>query len=907
LRTALLAVGDELLAGDVQDGNSAWLAAAVRARGHRVVSMEVVGDGAPAVAAAVTRARAAAHVLLVTGGLGPTADDLTRDGVAAAFGVALEERPGLLAELSAWAARAGRASAMLSPGSRRQAALPAGALALPNPYGTAPGFLLRRGAFLLAALPGVPTEMRAMARALLDTHLPPGPALGSRRLLACGPTESAAGELLADLMDHDKPARDALRVGLTARHGLLTISLRGNDAAALERTEAEVRARLGDALVGSGDDTPASVVVAGLSARGLTVTTAESCTGGLLAGAITSVPGSSAVFPEGVVTYSDEAKTARLGVPAAMLAEHGAVSEAVARAMAEAQRERAAADVALAVSGIAGPDGGTPDKPVGMIVVALADRSGSSARTWSWKGTREELRARTVVVALERLRRWLAALLVPLLLLPPAALLPACGRTEPPPARPNVLVWLVDTLRADHLGCYGYERPTSPHLDALARDGVLFEEAHVHSNWTQPSVASLLTGRHPLPYSEDFRSSVPEAFTLAAEWFARHGYATAGFTVTVATAARYGFAQGFETYEELDLLLDGRARKHRAATVYDGEGLVEAALGWLDARGGGGTAQGTPRRARDERPWLLFLHSVDPHAPYRRHDGMPSFTRPYDGAADGSVEFLAEAQRTGHVYSAEERRHLVDLYDDDVRYSDACLGALVEGLRARRLLDGTLLVVVSDHGEEFWDHDGPQPGHGHRNLHRELTHVPLVLHLPGLLPRGARIPDLMRGIDVLPTLLDLVGLPPLPDADGESVDEAVRAGRPLRRSVERATLYADRAKPRSAPFRALRTPHFLLEVNGEARDGDPGDGDPGDGEEPALLTLWDVKADPRELSPLRDAVTDEMAARLATLVDAWVAEQEALVSRLGERDLAPADDVDRERLEALGYLGDDGR
>jgi hypothetical protein len=125
--------------------------------------------------------------------------------------------------------------------------------------------------------------------------------------------------------------------------------------------------------------------------------------------------------------------------------------------------------------------------------------------------------------------------------------------------------------------------------------------------------------------------------------------------------------------------------------------------------------------------------------------------------------------------------------------------------------------------------------------------------------------------------------------------------------VERATLYADRAKPRSAPFRALRTPHFLLEVNGEARDGDPGDGDPGDGEEPALLTLWDVKADPRELSPLRDAVTDEMAARLATLVDAWVAEQEALVSRLGERDLAPADDVDRERLEALGYLGDDGR
>jgi nicotinamide-nucleotide amidase len=895
LRIALLAVGDELLAGDTLDTNSGWLAAAVRARGHRVVSMEVTADEVPQVAAAVVRARQGADALLITGGLGPTADDLTRDGVGAAFGLPVEERPDLLADLVAWAERAGRRAALLSAESRRQAALPRGALALPNPHGTAPGFVLRDGEFWLAALPGVPTEMRAMARALFEAHLPPGPAFGSCRVHACGLTESAAGELLRDLMDHEHPARDALRIGITARGGLLTISLRGNDPVALGAAEEEVRARLGPAYVGRGEDTLASVVVAGLAARGLTVTTAESCTGGLIAGALTGVPGSSEVFREGAVTYSDESKSARLGVPPALLAEHGAVSEPVARAMAIGQRERAGADVALAVSGIAGPEGGTPQKPVGTVVVALADAADASARTWHWKGTREELRERTVAVALERLRRWLAVSAVVV-----AGLFAGCGRAAEAPARPNVLVWLVDTLRADHLGCYGYERPTSPHLDALAETGVLFEEAHVHTNWTQPSVASLMTGRYPLPYSEDFRSTVPEAYTLAAEWFGQHGYVTTGLTVTVATGARYGFAQGYDTYEELDLLLDGRARKERSAPVYDGEGLVKAALAWLDARADGRLPGGRGRTARggtgDERPFWMFLHSVDPHAPYRSHEGQPSFAGAYDGPADGSVAAIVAAQRDGYEYTSADRQHLIDLYDDDVRYSDACLGELLDGLRARGLLDETLIVVVSDHGEEFWDQDAAGPGHGHRNLHRELTRVPLVLHLPGLLPEGARIPDLMRGIDVLPTLLDLVGLPPLPEVDGESVAEAVRAGRPLNRAVDRATLYADRAKPRSAPFRALRTPSFLLQEDGEGAGGERG-----------VLTLWDVQSDPLARSPLQDAAAAETAGRLAGLLDAWVSQQQALVGRLGDRPLAPQDAADLERLQALGYVGDDER
>jgi len=407
-RVAVLSVGDELLAGELVDGNAAWLAAAVRARGHRVVSFAAAGDEAPAIAAAVRAAAArpqpGAEVLLVTGGLGPTQDDVTREGVAAAFGLELVEDAALLDELRRTYERAGRT---LGEGSRRQASVPAGAEPLPNPVGTAPGFVVRSPALALevAVLPGVPSEMRAMAAALLPSLLPELPALATRRVLAAGLAEAAAGEAIADLMEHAGPHREDVRVGITASLGVLSITVRGNDAGAVARAEQEVRRRLGPAVFGGGDQTLAGAVVSALAAHGLTITTAESCTGGLLAGAITSVPGSSAVFREGAVVYANEAKTARLGVPAELLAREGAVSEPVALALARGARQRAQADLAVAISGVAGPDGGTPDKPVGTVVIAVCDARGERAVTFRWKGTRDELRARSVSVALDLVRR----------------------------------------------------------------------------------------------------------------------------------------------------------------------------------------------------------------------------------------------------------------------------------------------------------------------------------------------------------------------------------------------------------------------------------------------------------------------------------------------------------------------
>jgi len=407
LRVAILAVGDELVGGDSQDTNSSWLARAVRARGHTVTGMAVVGDARSALDSAVRRARQDADLLLVTGGLGPTGDDITRDGIAEAFGLELTERAELIEQLEAFYASRGLP---LGPGSRRQAEMPAGAEVLANPNGTAPGFLVRRETLTVACLPGVPSEMKPMAEVLLPQLLPAAGAHLSRRLLACGPAEAELGERIADLMDHAAGERSDLRIGLTAKLGVLILTVRGHDERAVAAAELTLRERLGEDLFGVGDETLAGCVVSGLAARGLTLAAAESCTGGLFCGAITAVPGASEVLREGAVTYSNEAKVARLGLDAALIDEHGAVSEAVAEAMAKGVRETSGADLGMAITGIAGPDGGTPHKPVGTVVFALAHAGGCRVLTRRWLGARDEVRARSVCLALELIRRHLLKL-----------------------------------------------------------------------------------------------------------------------------------------------------------------------------------------------------------------------------------------------------------------------------------------------------------------------------------------------------------------------------------------------------------------------------------------------------------------------------------------------------------------
>ncbi len=443
---------------------------------------------------------------------------------------------------------------------------------------------------------------------------------------------------------------------------------------------------------------------------------------------------------------------------------------------------------------------------------------------------------------------------------------PSCSGEAPPP---HVVIWMVDTLRADHLGCYGYPRPTTPVMDKLAEDGVLFSDLHVHSNWTQPSVASLMSGRFPPLFSEDFQTRCPDDFVMAAEWFSQYGWETAGFTSTVATAHRFGFAQGFETYEELDLLEAGRDRKFREGSSWDADGLVDEAISWLDWR--------EKRTTEEARPFFLFLHSVDPHVPYERHEGMATFTRAYEGALDGKADTLHKAKGEDLVFSPEDIRHLTDLYDDEVAFNDAQLGRLLDALAEKGLTENTLVVVLSDHGEEFWDH--ASHGHGHRNLHRELTHVPWIMKWPAGLSGGHRVEGLVRGIDVLPTLLDLTGLPPLPDAAGGSLADVARGE--VQQPPE-ATLMADRAK-NARDFMALRT-RDLLYLS------DP------DGIRTALFRLTPEGEQPLDL--LKEG------AALAVPLEATL--QEWRDSRAPPGSTVEMDAVTEQGLRELGYLGDGG-
>jgi nicotinamide-nucleotide amidase len=400
-RVALLSVGDELLSGDILDTNAHWIAEELQRRGHRLVGKQTVGDRVDEIACAVRRAFADAELLLVTGGLGPTKDDLTRDGIAAACGRGLSERQQIIADLESRRFR-------LTEGGRRQAEMPDGAEVLTNPRGTAPGFLLEHEGRQVAVFPGVPGEMRAMVIALLDRLAPRGDSEPPRRVLAVGIPESHAGEALGELMD---PALAGCRVGMCVSRGLLTVTVRGEGAAIMDRTTQAVIERLGAHVV-SGDSTASlqQLVVELLTERGLHISCAESCTGGLLAGAITSVPGSSAVMERSFVTYANEAKVDVLGVPAEQLEEHGAVSESVAAAMAEGCLAASGADLALAITGIAGPDGGSPEKPVGTVVHALADRDGTVVRTINAGGSRDEVRDRSVHFALDMARRRLQGL-----------------------------------------------------------------------------------------------------------------------------------------------------------------------------------------------------------------------------------------------------------------------------------------------------------------------------------------------------------------------------------------------------------------------------------------------------------------------------------------------------------------
>jgi competence/damage-inducible protein CinA-like protein len=404
-RVAILSTGEELVRGAIADTNAPYMAGLLRRLGANVVEVRQVGDGREAIAQAAAELAARCDLLLVTGGIGPTADDRTREAIADAAAVGVREEPAALAEVEAYFQRVGRTP---SASNRQQARLPAGATVVRNPVGSAPGFSLTIGGALVVVLPGVPGEMRAMvAASVLPLVRARNLELGgeTRLLQVVGLPESVVGERIDAWMRRREPPL----VSVTVAAGCVTICAADTaDAAGRSRLDecvAGMRTALGDHLFAEGDVTLAAHVVERLRALGRSVALAESCTGGLVAAALTDVPGSSDVFLESSVVYANEAKLRTLAVPEALLREHGAVSEAVARAMAEGVRRASGATFGVSTTGIAGPGGGTPEKPVGLVHFAVAGPGGVTHLGKRFPGDRAMVRSFAVTTALDLLRR----------------------------------------------------------------------------------------------------------------------------------------------------------------------------------------------------------------------------------------------------------------------------------------------------------------------------------------------------------------------------------------------------------------------------------------------------------------------------------------------------------------------
>jgi nicotinamide-nucleotide amidase len=401
---AVVATGDELVTGATVDRNSSAIAARLLELGLVCERFVVLGDDEQELARLLTELCAVHDVVITTGGLGPTLDDLTREAVARAAGVCLDVD---LPSLDALRERFARMGRTMAASNERQAAFPRGAEILANPHGTAPGFTLQLGRARVFVLPGPPREMRPM---LEDEVVPRLAATGARALPRhvfhlFGLSESVFGDLAGDWM-----ARDAVPVvGVSAKLGVLRVTLLGrgaDDAPLVDARATAFRERFAEHVYSEDEPDLAAVLVHALVRRGVSVTTAESCTGGLVAGALTGVPGTSAVLERGFVTYADRAKQEELGVPAELLARHGAVSSEVAAAMATGAARRAGARLAVAVTGIAGPDGGSPEKPVGLVWFATSLDGQVETTERRWAGfDRAAVRSLSVHTALDLMRR----------------------------------------------------------------------------------------------------------------------------------------------------------------------------------------------------------------------------------------------------------------------------------------------------------------------------------------------------------------------------------------------------------------------------------------------------------------------------------------------------------------------
>jgi len=377
MKAVILSIGSELTCGCSVDTNAAWLSRQLVRRGVDVRSHRTVPDAQDAIVEGIRSACQQAELVIMTGGLGPTPDDLTRQALAETMGVPLERSERHVEGIRAFFAQRGRP---MPEANTIQACFPAGSEPIDNACGTAPGIRAACGSATVFALPGVPREMREMFAANVDAFLADrtgGAVLLDTTLHCFGAGESDIAQRIAGLMARDRYPQ----VGTSAEQGIIRVRVYAGGASAeeaqrvLQETADEIRRRLGTLVYGCDEQTLPAVVGRLLATRRKTVATAESCTGGLVAKMLTDVAGSSAYFLQGVVTYANEAKTALLNVPGELIDAHGAVSAEVAEAMAAGCQRLSGSDIAVSLTGIAGPGGGTADKPVGLVYIGLADNT----------------------------------------------------------------------------------------------------------------------------------------------------------------------------------------------------------------------------------------------------------------------------------------------------------------------------------------------------------------------------------------------------------------------------------------------------------------------------------------------------------------------------------------------------
>jgi arylsulfatase A-like enzyme len=422
------------------------------------------------------------------------------------------------------------------------------------------------------------------------------------------------------------------------------------------------------------------------------------------------------------------------------------------------------------------------------------------------------------------------------------------------PARPpNVLLISIDTLRPDMLGCYGYDRPTSPTLDLLAGEGVLFENAFTTSPWTLPAHGSLLTGLYPRHHgatreSRALRRNIP---TLG-EILSKQGFSTMAIVNSHYVGRRYGFSRGFDEFVYVQEHMSEREPSE----------VVDTALSWLSNR--------------REGPFFLLLHAYDVHSDY---GALPEYERmfvlPYQGKIDGSTEQLLEIGRNTVDLDASDVDHLIDLYAAGIRQMDAELARLIEHLRATEELENTLIIVVSDHGEEFFEHGGLLHA---RTQYDEVIRIPLILRGPGV-PRGHRIATPVSINDILPTTLALVGVQWDGAFDGMDVS---RLWRSEASDAARGRILfgeADQHNEKPDITRYARYQRYKLIYNRLTRQS----------------SLYDLRADPRERRDVSDA-QPQIKQQLMNELQRFES-----VRMVGD-PLPAIDEETRRRLRALGYV-----